>query len=293
MKKRYYKDIERAPFSFVFEDSPLELIDRTACYDIESFEYFLKVRMKNVSSRPIASVKVRISLYQSSNVPYKKINYVYKVKGNKKASSDIIGENDYIPLPESFYKSLDFTIVSVTFADGETLILNLSSSKKPKLIAEQPSHIVTACELIDDSESIRDKHPAIIFPQFGESAWICCCSHKNRAEAERCEVCTRGRDDLKEAFSMENLNRVAYNEAHGVATMTQRRVKGEFLDKREPRVIDTQKENLIEEQKKKVEKRERYKDKMRIQALPRIALYFVLAYLLYFLLCWIFGILPQ
>lgn len=294
MKKRYYKDIERIPFSFVYDDSPIELIDRTACYDIESFDYFLVVRMRNVSNRQIISVKVRISLYQNSNVPYKKINYTYKVKRNKKnPPTDIIGENDYIPIPQAFYKTLDFSVVSVTFADGETLALNLSSSKKPRLISEQPNHIVTACEIIDDSETIREKYPAIIFPQFSKTAWICCCSHKNRAESEECEVCTRGRDDLKEVFSPENINRVAYNETHGISTMTQRRVKGEFLDKRDPRIIDAQKENMIDEQKKKVEAREKYKEKMRIQALPRIALYFILAYLLYFILCWIFGETPQ
>ncbi len=286
MKKRYYKQIDTESFDFIYGDSPIELIDRTSCYDIESFEYFLTVRFRNVSTRGITSLDVRVDLFDGISIlPYKRIAYTYKIK----TDSDIIGERDYIPIPQSYYKHLEVVVVSVTFADGETKELNLSSRGKPRLISEQPNHIITACEIVDDSEQLRDTYPAVIMPEFGQTAWICSCSHKNRAESEECERCTRSREALRELYSRENLERVSKNEAHGTATMTQRRVKGEFMDRREPRVNDSKKELLIEEQKQKVEKRERYKEKMRIQALPRIALYFVLAYLLYFILKWIFG----
>lgn len=295
MKKRYYKDIDRSTFDFIYGDSPIELLDRTSCYDIESFEYFLVVRMRNVSKRRITSVKVRIDLYDGLSIlPYKKIDYTYKVKKRRKGEDpDVIGATDYVPLPQSYYKTLEVTVVSVTFEGGETMVLGLSSAKKAKLIADQPNHIIAACEIVDDSESIRDKYPAVIFPQFGSSAWICCCSQKNKADSEECERCTRSRDALKQIYTGENLEKVAYDEAHGTSTMTLRRVKGEFMDRREPKTVDTKKEEQIEEQKKKVEARERYKEKMRIQALPRFALYFVLAYLLYFILNWIFGLVPQ
>ncbi len=293
MKKRYYKEIDTSSFDFIYGNSPVELIDRTSCYDIESFEYFLVVRLRNVSGRRIASVSVRVDLFDGISIlPYKRIDYIYKVKKQGKTESDIIGDRDYIPIPQSYYKSLEFTVVSVTFADGETMELNLSSARKPKLISEQPNHIIAACEAVDDSEQLRDTYPAIIMPEFGQSAWICSCSHKNSAKSEECERCTRSREALRELYSHENLVRVAQNEANGTATMTQRRVKSEFMDRREPKVTDSKKELLIEEQKQKVEKRERYKEKMRIQALPRIALYFVLAYLLYFILNWIFGLVP-
>lgn len=292
MKKRYYKDIEVKTFDFIYEDSPVELIDRTSCYDIESFEYYLKIRMRDLSGRDITSVKVRVDLYDGIGIlPYKKIDYTYKVKKGKIAT-DIIGEADYIPIPQSYYKSLEVTVESVTFAGGEVQYLKPSVSKT-KLIAELPNHIVTACEIVDDSESIKEKFPAVIIPQFGEHTWICCCTHKNRADAVECERCKRDRDALKAVYTEDNLEKTAHDEAHGTGTMTMRRVKSEFLEKMTPKEHNAEKERQIEEQKQKVEKREKYKEKMRIQALPRIALYFVLAYLLYFILNWIFGMVPQ
>lgn len=294
MKKRYYKEIDNHTFNFVYEDSPVELLERTTHYDIESFEYFITLKMRNVSGRDISAVKVRLDLFDGFSIlPYKRIDYTYKIKKRKKENTDIIGEKDYILIPQTYFKSLDITLVSVTFADGETKQLDLSASKKPKLISEQPNHIITACELVDDNESLRDTYPAVIMPEFGQTAWICSCSHKNKADSEQCERCTRGRDALKSIYAHENLVKVAHEEAHGTYTMTLRRVKGEFMEKLEPKEIDNAKELKIEEEKEKVEKRERYKEKMRIQALPRIALYFVLAYLLYFVLNWLFGLVPQ
>ena len=147
MKKRYYKDIDTQTFDFIYGDSPVELIDRTSCYDIETFKYYLKVRLRNVSGRDIASVKIRVDLYDGISIlPYKKLDYVYKVRKKKKENTDIIGDSDYIPIPESYYKSLDINIISVTFAKGETVELGLSSMKKAKLISDQPNHIITACE---------------------------------------------------------------------------------------------------------------------------------------------------
>lgn len=294
MKKRYYKDIETVTFDFIYGDSPVELIDRTACYDIETFKYYLKVRLRNVSGREISQVQVRVDLYDGISIlPYKKLDHVYRIKRKKKEDTDIIGDNDYIPIPESYYKSLDINIISVTFEKGETVELGLSSMKKAKRISDQPNHIITACELVDDSEHLRDTFPAIVMPEFGQTAWICSCSHKNPADAPECERCTRSRDDLKELYTVENLEKVAHEEAHGTLTMTARRVKSEFMERRDAKPIDEKKELLIEEQKEKVEKREKFKEKMRIQALPRIALYFVLAYLLYFILNWLFGLVPN
>lgn len=294
MKKRFYKDIDTVTFDFLYGDSPVELIDRTSCYDIDTFEYYLKVRMRNVSGRDISEVEVRVDLYDGISVlPYKKIEYTYKIKNKKKDNTDIIGESDYILLPPSYYKSLEFIVISVTFANGEKQQLDVSSHKKLKHISEQPISIANACEIVDDNELLREKYPAVVIPEFGTSAWICSCSHKNRADFEECEHCSRNRDVLRKIYSVENLRSVDYSENHNTGTMTMRRAKTEFLDKRTPTVTDEKKEQMIEEQKIKVEKREKYKEKMRIQAIPRIALYFVLAYLLYFILNWIFGMVPQ
>lgn len=293
MKKRYYKEIDTETFDFIYENSPVELIDRTASYDIESFEYFLVIRFRNVSGRRISALDIRLDLYDGiSPTPYKKLEYTYKVTP-KNTPEDIIGGFDRIKIPETYYKRLVINILGVTFADGEHLSLKLTSETKPKLIADQANHIITACELVDDKESVKDNFPAIIMPEFGKTAWICCCSHKNKTESESCERCGRERDKLRALYSHDNLEKTAYEEAHGTSTMTARRIKGEFMDKKMPVETDNIKEILIEHEKEKVEKREKYKEKMRIQAIPRFILYFVLAYLLYFVLNWIFGLVPS
>ncbi|MBE6650943.1 MAG: hypothetical protein E7613_06490 [Ruminococcaceae bacterium] len=293
MKKRYYKEIDTETFDFIFENSPVEIIDKTASYDIESFEYFLTLRFRNVSDRKISALDIRLDLYDGiSATPYKKIEYTYKVTA-KNTPEDIIGGFDRISIPQTYYKKLIINILGVTFADGEHLALKLTSETKPKLISQQANHIVTACELVDDKESVKDKYPAIIMPEFGKTAWICCCSQKNKAESETCERCGRERDKLKSVYSHENLVKTAYAEAHGTSTMTARRIKGEFMEKHNPTAPDNIKEILIEHEIKKVDKREKYKEKMRIQAIPRFILYFVLAYLLYFVLNWIFGLVPE
>ncbi len=162
-------------------------------------------------------------------------------------------------------------------------------SGKPRLISEQSKEIVAACELLEENETVKESYPAIILPQFTSNAWICCCSHKNPSDAESCERCSRERDALMAIYSGAHLTDVLRREAQGTASMTQRRRKGEFLDKKTPKTVDNAKERLIDEQIEKVEKREKYKDKMRVQALPRLVLYFVGSFLIYLLICLVSG----
>ncbi len=282
MKKKYYKEINTMPFNFIFENSPIEFIDAVNYYDIETFDYSLVIRMKNVSGEKIKGAKLLIHLFLDNNVvPYKKMEITYDFKKDK---TDILGANLHIPIPESFYKSFEIVLTEVTFSDGRKEKYNFSSRKKSELIKDQTLSTITACELVEESETLHESYPAIAMPKFGENAWICSCSHKNSTASEACEKCGRSKQWLIETYDAKNLEIVAAEGSEGTLTMTRRAEKARFIEKRDYKPTDEAKEFVIEKEIKKVEKREKYKDKMRIQALPRIALYFILAYLLYFLL---------
>ena len=111
MKKRYYKEISRTAFDFVWGDAPIELVDFMTCYDVESFDYRLVLKMKNVSGKAVSSVEGRFDLYDGiSAIPYKKLTHIYKkTKKKLKKGEDpsIIGENEYVPLPQSYFKDIE------------------------------------------------------------------------------------------------------------------------------------------------------------------------------------------
>ena len=109
-KKRFYKEISYTTFDFL-SDSPIELIDMTSVYDIESFEYYLILTLQNLSGRCVKSVDVKISLFSYSNVPDTKIFHTYNVS-QKTKNMKVIGEGEYIPLPQSYYKDIEITVLS-------------------------------------------------------------------------------------------------------------------------------------------------------------------------------------
>ncbi len=285
--KKYYKEINKKSFNFIFDNSPIEFIEATNLYDIDTFDYYLTLKMKNVSGERIRGVKIKLHLFiDNTVVPYKKLEYTYDLKVN---ADSTFGEKDYIPIPQTFYKSFDVILDEVTFENGVTEDYNISSRKKGELIKEQTNDIATACELVEESEALKESFPAIVMPAFGEKAWICSCSHKNSNDAEACERCSREKKWLMEVYDKERLRRISREEGNGTLTMSKRAEKARFIEKRDFKPLDEKKELVIENEIKKVEKRERYKDKMRIQAIPRIALYFVGGFLIYFLVLLLTG----
>lgn len=285
--KRYYKEINKKSFDFIFDDSPVEFIEATNYYDIDTFDYFLTLKMKNVSGQRIKSVGLKLHLFiDNTVVPYKKLEYTYD---SRVAVDETFGEKDYIAIPQTFYKSFDIILTDVTFENGVTKSYNISSRKKGELIKEQTSDIVTACELVEENEVLKETFPAIVMPAFGERAWICSCSHKNSNDREVCERCSRQKAWLMSVYDKESLRRLSREEGNGTLTMSKRAEKARFIEKRDFKPVDEKKELVIENEIKKVEKRERYKDKMRIQAIPRIALYFLGGFLIYFLVLLLTG----
>lgn len=277
-KKRYFKQISREEFHFLFEDSPIELYDLTSVYDLESFEYFMRIRFTNTKERQVKRLEMRVFLYLDSPLPYKKINYTLELK--KKSKGNIIGDDCYIKLPETYYKRYDIFIDEIEYRDGEILPLSLSTVRAPK------ENSVKNIKEIDASVTPyhkSEKYPAVIMPSFSDSLWICTCGQKNLNSDASCVRCERTRESLEEMvkkYESGEIERDRYS-------FVQRAKKAEHASARVQTEMTPEKEKLIEEQKIKVEKREKYKEKMIMQALPRIALYFAAGYLIYFLLQWL------
>lgn len=277
-KKRYFKLISREEFLFLFEGSPIELYDLTNVYDLESFEYFMRIRFTNTSSRQIKRLELRIFLYLDSPLPYKKINYTLEMK--KKAKGNIIGEDCYIKLPEAYYKKYDILIDEIEYRDGEIVPLSLSTKRAPK---EKSVEDIKEIDASVTPYHKSEKYPAVVMPSFSDSLWICTCGQKNLNSDTSCVRCDRTRASLEEMIKKYESGEIARDQY----SFMQRAKKAEHESTRVQTEMTPEKEKLIEEQKIKVEKREKYKEKMIMQALPRIALYFAVGYLIYFLLQWL------
>ena len=179
---------------------------------------------------------------------------------------------------------------SLTYENGESEEINLSSKKTPDLICDKSVAIKAACEIADRRDGIKRQYPPIVVPTVNQFAWICTCSYKNSLSEKACARCNRDRDVLLELYKDDSLKEIAKSATGEALTMAEREEKSRFLEKREREKYNPAKENEIEVQLKKVEAREKYKDKMRLQALPRFVLYFVGAYLLYFLIRLLTGV---
>ena len=275
-KKRYFKQIGEREFHFLFDNSPLEIDKATEVYDIESFEYFLVIRFSRVMERLVRSFKIRLYLYLDSPLPYKKISYTYNVP-KKKTSDRIYGDEDYIPIPEAYFKRYEIFIDEVEWLDGEKEALSVSTLDKKTPDNEKYIKEIDAEVTRSDT---AEKYPAIVMPQFSDNAWICTCSQKNTSRDLACTRCSRSQEDVKKLLDTKKASGNQYSSY-------QRARKVEHISARTIEKTSEEKEQRIEAEIKKVEKREKYKDKIRVQALPRIALYFVAGYLIYLFLRWV------
>lgn len=278
-KKRFFKEIEKKEFNFLFESSPLELLDCVSVYDIETFEYFLIIRFSKVTPKDIDKFSVRLFLYLDSQIPYKKLSFTYDVNLKKK-DTDIIGEDKYIPIPQTYYKKYEIFIDEVVYTDGTVEKLCLSAADTDES---------TATEYLEQMDAsftpsyTGELFPAVVMPKFSEYAWICTCSQKNHSSDEICTKCSRTK-----ASQMEMMKKYDTSEYEKDAySLVERAKKADFIKSRNTEKPDAEKEKQIETEIDKVEKREKYKDKMKIQALPRLLIYIAAGYAIFMLLKWL------
>ena len=278
-KKRYFKQIGKKEFHFLFDKSPLELEEAVEVYDIESLEYFLSIHFARITDKLIRSFKIRLFLYLDSPLPYKKLTYVYSVN-KKKMGERLLGADDYIPIPETYFKRYEIFIDEVTYEDGTVETLSCSTVDRRSAVRE--SHAAEMDSAITPSHK-SEKHPAVIMPQFSEGAWICTCSQKNTSDLDACKRCGRLKIDLEKMVLMKDNSEFTSDQY----SFVQRAKRAEHILARTATQNTAEKETAIEDEMKKVEKREKYKSRMVMQVLPRIALYFIAGYLIYLFLVWL------
>ena len=278
-KKRYFKQIGKKEFHFLFDKSPLELEEAVEVYDIESLEYFLSIHFARITDKLIRSFKIRLFLYLDSPLPYKKLTYVYSVN-KKKMGERLLGADDYIPIPETYFKRYEIFIDEVTYEDGTVETLSCSTVDRHSAVRE--SHAAEMDSAITPSHK-SEKHPAVIMPQFSEGAWICTCSQKNTSDHDACKRCGRLKIDLEKMVLMKDNSEFTSDQY----SFVQRAKRAEHILARTATQNTAEKETAIEDELKKVEKREKYKSRMVMQVLPRIALYFIAGYLIYLFLVWL------
>ena len=211
MEEALYYPIKKLEFDFVYPNCPIELIDGFSCYESESYEYFIWLKLQNVSKRAIKSVTIRLLCYQYANIPYLKIPFCYSInnkntgifeeeqkksKKRKKQSYTIpggsfFGKDIYIRLPQSYFKKLEVEILSVVFADGETMRFENQDRRKLKKFENVKSEIQYAYDKINKYEALESIFPIKNIPLFEENAWVCCCGHKNITADTNCKRCRR------------------------------------------------------------------------------------------------------
>ena len=274
-KKRYFKEIERNEIEGLLDGSPLEVLNVSSVYDVETFEYFLCIGFARVCERLISSFDIHVDLFLESSIPYKKIDFTYNIR-KKDIKKAYIGENVYIPIPESYFKDYEIGIKKVVWDSGEETVLNLScvqregKAKKEKYISEMDLEVTPLYK--------SEKYPAKFLPEFRKEVWVCTCGQKNLEAADECVRCTRTKESQRLLLSERN--------THERAALVTRAKRADFESARNPEKEDKGKEELIEKEIAKVAKREKFKDKMKTQALPRLLAYIVIAYLIYLLLAW-------
>lgn len=220
---RTFRVVEYFDFSGVLPDSPVQVNEGYIISDLETHELFASFAFQNTSGKQIMSLDIRLFLYQNANVPYEKKSFTYSydnmtfgerkngivtkkgIFGTKQytyciAVGETFGRSAYIPIPDSYFRKIELEISKVTFSD--------SSFVTPKMIVRNQCTDFTE---LDDAKlyaftrmniyaAAEERYPTRVVPQFGETAWLCCCGQKNLATSEKCERCMRDRDWQKHVF---------------------------------------------------------------------------------------------
>lgn len=208
-------------FSFVLENSPIEIEEGYIVADKDTGEVFASFIFKNVANLPIKSLNIKLDFYLNNCVPYKSVYFEYShneltfgiIKDHKKElkvrecnkrnfinSGESFGSCVFVPIPENYFKKLEVTLVSIVYSNGEIELIDQIVTGKKKLFSELDDISKTVYNRVNIYQSAEHYHPTVVVPQFGNKVWLCCCGHKNPASAKNCEVCAREKEYQQKNF---------------------------------------------------------------------------------------------
>ncbi len=216
-RNRLYRIIERFEFPSIVDGSPVQLQEGYTICDNKTHELFACFAFQNLSEKDIASLTIRLLLYRDVNIPYiTKIYFTYSAAnaslgirgfpGEKEKSfrfgkenrcirpTEYFGKCAYIELPDGYFRKVELELVSVEYRDGSTERLDKMVENKSKKMSELNFAKKYAYEKLNVYKETEKAHPAVVIPQKSESAWICCCGHKNLISYDKCEQCGRSKD---------------------------------------------------------------------------------------------------
>ncbi|MDL2287305.1 hypothetical protein LJB90_01915 [Eubacteriales bacterium OttesenSCG-928-G02] len=216
-KQREVRVVEYIDYSGLILDCPIQLMEGYILTDTASHEAFISFICKNISKQEIKVFKIRIHLYQNSNIPYEKIDFDFSYKDNtlgerivvndsKKNNFKSVQNNEhiqpfeqfgkfiYIKLPPSYFKRLKVEVVGVVYADGQysdiSVIADNFGSEINKLDDEK-RYVYSKINKYNEKET---QYPSKTIPQISKDIWVCCCGNKNMLEKTICDICDRERD---------------------------------------------------------------------------------------------------
>ena len=234
--KRVHKDrmrplrvLEYVDNSAIFENSPVEVREGYVISDRDNGDLFLILSFRSMSEKPIASLRVRISLFRDHKpVPYERKEYVYSwqtgtfgirtLNGEERKEKEIRGETTirfsetfgdgiYLPIPSTYFSKLQVELQEVEFNDGNVQHLGLTAGARADRFAELRDELQDAYSEVNIFRSAESVHPIRVLPKEGENVWLCCCGHKNPKTVSLCESCGRDRSWQLENLTVDNLEK--------------------------------------------------------------------------------------
>lgn len=214
-------------YPFILEDSPVELEEGYIVSDRETCDVFASFVFKNVSPKPLKSLKIRLACYLNQNIPYLNIDFEYSQKdltfgiiksgerefklreSNKREvirTAESFGSCVFIPIPESYFTKMEVILLSAEMLNGEIIPINtlvVGDSQRYKDLDDISKLVYSRVNIYQAAE---ERFPTKVIPQFSNQVWLCCCGTKNPLANTECERCGREREWQKQTVTEDILS---------------------------------------------------------------------------------------
>lgn len=301
-RQRILRVVEYLDYSAIFDNCPVEITEGYVVSDVEDYKIFASFVFRNVSKKGISALDIRLLLYKNQNIPYLKIPFVYSYdsytfgtrrKGGERIRdknllrypvirpAESFGETIYVPIPESYFTKFELEITGVKYSDGSYKKLEVIAGKSKDRyfgLDDEKKYVYQRKNIYISAEEL---HPTRFIPKKGEYAWLCCCGHKNIADADKCEVCFRERDWQLENINKEKLGKdvIEYNKVESTNFCHDKTKYSQLKYMQTDEEIE-QKIKNYELAMKNVAALERKKERVKIWLIPKLALFFAIVYIL-------------
>lgn len=303
-RMRSLRVVKYLEYPFILPDSPVDIEEGYIVSDRETYDIFASFIFKNISSRPLTKLNVRINCFLNQNIPYAHIDFEYShelltfgiigkddvdlkfKESNKRTSinqSETFGACVYIPLPETYFTKIELVLLSVEYAGGEVVDINTVVAGDSKKYKDLDNITKMVYSRVNIYRAAEDKYPTKVMPQFGNTVWLCCCGNKNPNTAEVCEKCGREKEWQKNVIVTEKLEETKTSKVNDPREVTlhdkSKFKQNKYLETKE----ETQKKiEQYEKAMKNIALEEKYNEARKLMIIPKILIAIGLLYLIAF-----------